>query len=40
MSGTIPTVGGGMVYADRLEYELEDPVLERKIRQGYDITIL
>ena len=40
MSGTIPTVGGGMVYADRLEYELEDPVLERKIRHGYDIELL
>jgi hypothetical protein len=40
MSGTIPTVAGGMVYADRLEYELEDPVIGRKIRHGYDIERL
>ncbi len=40
MSGTIPTVAGGMIYADRLEYELEDPVLGRKIQHEYDIVIL
>ncbi len=40
MSGTIPTLTGGMVYADRMEFELEDPVLDRKITHAYDIEIL
>ncbi len=40
MSGTIPTLTGGMVYAGRMEFELEDPVLDRKIAHAYDIEIL
>ena len=40
MSGTIPTLTGGMVYANRFEIEFEDPVLQRRIRHAYDIGIL
>ena len=40
MSGTIPTLTGGMVYADRMEFELEDPVLNRKITHAYNIELL
>ena len=40
MSGTIPTLTGGMVYADHFEIEFEDPVLQRRIRHAYDISIL
>ena len=31
---------GGIRPADRFEYELEDPVLKRSIRHGYDVTVL
>jgi len=40
MSGTIPTVGGEMVYADAFSYELHDPVLNRTIRHAYDVVQL
>jgi len=31
---------GGIRPADRFEYELEDPVLKRTIRHGYDVIVL
>jgi hypothetical protein len=31
---------GGIRPADRFEYELEDPVLKRVIRHGYDVIAL
>ena len=31
---------GGIRPADRFEYELEDPVLKRFIRHGYDVIAL
>ena len=31
---------GGIRPADRFEFELEDPVLKRKIRHGYDVIVL
>jgi hypothetical protein len=31
---------GGIRPADRFEYELEDPVLKRFIRHGYDVVAL
>lgn len=40
MSGTIPTLTGGMVYTDRMEFELQDPLLNRKIIHSYKIKIL
>lgn len=40
MSGTIPTVGGRMVYAERLDFEMHDPVRNRTIRHAYDVVLL
>ena len=37
--GTFPAIGG-IRPADRFEYELEDPVLKRTIRHGYDVIVL
>lgn len=37
--GTVPVIGE-MVFADRMEVELVDPVLDRKIVHGYDIEQL
>ena len=39
VSGTIPTMGGELVYADRLDFELEDPVRNEIIRHHYDVTV-
>jgi hypothetical protein len=38
-SGTIPTKMG-LVYGDRFDFEMEDPVLGRKIRHGYHVRVL
>jgi hypothetical protein len=38
-SGTIPTKEG-VVYGERFDFEMEDPVLGRKIRHGYQVRIL
>jgi hypothetical protein len=38
-SGTIATKMG-MVYGERFDFEMEDPVLDRRIRHGYQIRIL
>lgn len=40
MSGTIPTVGGQLVYADYFAFELQDPVRDRTIRHGYEVVLL
>ncbi len=37
--GTL-AVHGGVVPAPRLEFELEDPVLGRKLSHGYDVKML
>ena len=39
LSGTPPTVGG-LVFAEAYELELEDPVLHRAIRHGYEVEVL
>jgi len=38
-SGTIPTKMG-LVYGERFDFEMEDPVLDRKIRHGYRVRVL
>jgi hypothetical protein len=38
-SGTIPTKMG-LIYGERFDFEMEDPVLERKIRHGYHVRVL
>jgi hypothetical protein len=38
-SGTIPTKMG-LIYGERFDFEIEDPVLERKIRHGYHVRVL
>jgi len=38
-SGTVATKMG-LIYSDRFDFEMEDPVLNRSIRYGYDIRIL
>jgi hypothetical protein len=38
-SGTLPAIGG-LRPAQRFEFELEDPVLSRTLRHGYDIRTL
>jgi len=38
-SGTF-AAKGGIRPADRFEFELEDPVLKRAIRHGYDVIAL
>jgi|Deesub1362A_J573_1020465.scaffolds.fasta_scaffold02067_4 hypothetical protein len=38
-SGTVPTQGG-FVYGDKFKFELEDPVLGRKIFHEYSIEVL
>ncbi len=38
-SGTLPAIGG-LRPAQRFEFELEDPVLARTLRHGYDIRTL
>ena len=40
MSGTIPTVGGRLVYAEEFAFELHDPVLNRTIGHSYEISLL
>ena len=37
--GTLPAIGG-VAPADRFEFELEDPVLGRRLTHAYDITVL
>jgi hypothetical protein len=38
-SGTTPT-RIGLEYGQRFEFEMKDPILQRKIRHGYDIRVL
>ena len=38
-SGTLATKMG-LIFSDRFDFEMEDPVLNRSIRYGYDIRIL
>lgn len=40
MSGTVSTLTGQMIYADCFDFELEDPILNRKIEHSYKISIL
>src|SRR5215467_1652411 len=40
MSGTLPTVGGHLVYADHFAFELHDPVLNRTIRHAYEVVVM
>lgn len=40
MSGTLPTVGGQLVYADYFAFELQDPVRARSIGHGYEVSLL
>ncbi len=40
MSGTIPTVGGRLVYADNFAFELHDPVRNRTLAHSYDVVLL
>jgi len=40
LSGTPPILGGEMIYADRFEGELNDPILKRKITIGYSIKTI
>lgn len=40
MSGTVPILGGGFVYADRFSFELCDPVRQRTIAHAYDVSLL
>jgi hypothetical protein len=37
--GTFAAIGG-LIYGERFEFELFDPILERRITHGYDIEIL
>ena len=37
--GTFAAIGG-IRPADRFEFELEDPVLKRTIRHGYDVITM
>ncbi len=37
--GTMPAIGG-IKPAERFEFEISDPVMERKISHGYDIEVL
>ncbi len=37
--GTFPAIGG-IRPADRFEFELEDPILNRRLTHGYDIRVL
>ena len=37
--GTVATKMG-LIYSDRFDFEIEDPVLKRSIRHGYDIRVL
>jgi hypothetical protein len=37
--GTFPAIGG-IRPADRFEFELEDPVLQRRLAQAYDVRSL
>ncbi len=39
LCGTLAAIGG-IRPAERFEFELEDPVLQRTIRHGYDIAVL
>ncbi len=39
-AGTIPTAGGGLIYADTYEVALEDPVRERAITHRYRVDLL
>lgn len=40
MSGTIPTVGGRLVYADHFAFELHDPLRNRALGHSYDVSLL
>jgi hypothetical protein len=40
LCGTQSAIGGIRTTADRFEFELEDPVLGRRITHGYDILVL
>lgn len=37
--GTFAAIGG-LVYGERFDFEIYDPVLDRRLQQGYDITVL
>lgn len=37
--GTLPLLDGKFVFAKRFELELEDPVLDRRLTLGYDVTV-
>lgn len=38
-SGTVPTKIG-LVYGEGFDFEMEDPILDRKIRHGYQVRVL
>ena len=37
--GTFPAISG-LVYGERFDFEMEDPVLNRKISHGYSVRVL
>lgn len=37
--GTLPIIGGALVYGPRFEVELSDPVTSRSLRAAYDVCI-
>ncbi len=37
--GTLAAIGG-IRPAERFEFEIEDPILKRTIRHGYDVAVL
>lgn len=38
--GGTPATKSGLVYGQRFDFEIEDPVLKRSIRHGYDVRVL
>ena len=39
-SGTLPVIGGGLVYGSRYVLSLRDPVLNRELRREYAVQVL
>ncbi len=40
LSGTVVSEGGHLIYGDRWEFQLADPVLGRTIKHQYDVVVL
>ena len=39
-SGTLPVIGGDLVYGSRYVLSLKDPVLNRELRREYAVQVL